>query len=110
MENASDYRLVLNTCPDKEVAERLAGTLVKQGLAACVNIVQGISSVYLWKDEIQTDAEVLLLIKTRHDRYSALEQVILAEHPYELPEIVEVPFSNGLPGYFSWINDVVKTE
>jgi periplasmic divalent cation tolerance protein len=105
---AQDYRLILNTCPDVAVAERLAGLLVEGGLAACVNIVPAISSVYMWQGKLQKDAEVLLLIKTTADNYDKVQQLILAEHPYELPEIVAVSFTDGLHGYFSWIKEVVK--
>ena len=98
-----DHQLVLSTCPDRETAERLATTLVERRLAACVNIVPGLTSVYRWQGAIQTDAEVLLLIKTDAQRFPALEKTLREEHPYELPEIVAVTISNGSPGYLRWI-------
>jgi len=105
-----DYRLVLNTCPNEAEAKRLAGLLLEQGLAACVNMLPGVRSMYLWKGQLCDDAEVLLLIKTTAASYAALEALLRAEHPYELPEIVAVSFTEGLEGYFSWITDVVKKQ
>lgn len=110
MDEASAFRLVYCTCPDQAVAERLAGLLVEQGLAACVNIVPGLTSVYVWQGEVQKDAEVLLLIKTHVDCYPHLQAVLREAHPYELPEIVAVSFSEGLPDYFSWIKQVVNKQ
>jgi periplasmic divalent cation tolerance protein len=100
------YLLVLTTCPDAEFAETLAAKLVDAGLAACVNIVPGIQSVYRWKGKRETGTERLLLIKTRAALYDRLEQAITASHPYELPEVIAVPIKNGLAGYLSWIGEV----
>jgi periplasmic divalent cation tolerance protein len=61
-------------------------------------------SIYRWQGKVQQDAEALLLIKSRHDRFEALSAAIRARHPYELPEIIEVPLSNGLPAYLDWLN------
>ncbi|MDH5300154.1 MAG: divalent-cation tolerance protein CutA [Gammaproteobacteria bacterium] len=110
MNEPREFCLVLSTCPDEATAKRLAGSLLAKRLAACVNIVPGLRSMYLWKGELRDDAEVLMLIKTRVDHYDRLEAELRAEHPYELPEIVAVPFEHGLTGYFSWINDVVKNK
>ncbi len=97
------YLLVLSTCPDRETAERLAGVLVEQRLAACVNIVPGLTSVYRWQGRIEKDAELLLLIKTEAAHFSSLAETIRANHPYELPEVVAVTLSNGSADYLNWI-------
>lgn len=103
----SDHLLALCTCPDAETAERLAALAVSERLAACVNIVPGLTSVYRWQGAVQRDAEVLLLAKTRADRYPALEQALVAAHPYELPEVVAVSLSHGLPGYLAWLDSAL---
>lgn len=98
------HLIVLNTCPDHETAEKIANTLVDEGLAACINIVPGITSIYQWNGQREQGSEVLLLIKTRQDRYQALETRITALHPYELPEIISVSLEGGLPAYLQWID------
>jgi periplasmic divalent cation tolerance protein len=95
--------LVLTNLPDAASASALAGHLVAERLAACVNILAPCRSVYRWQGQIESAEEVPLLIKTSADRYPALEAAIRARHPYELPEIVAVPFSRGLPAYLEWL-------
>ena len=85
----------------------LATLAVSERLAACVNIVPGLTSVYRWEGAVQRDAEVLLLAKTRADRYPALERALVAAHPYELPEVVAVSLSHGLPGYLAWLDSAL---
>lgn len=106
----SDHQLLLCTCPDDASAESIAGTLVSRRLAACVNIVTGLRSVYVWDGEVQNDAERLLLIKSRADRYGELEKTILDLHPYELPEIIAVPIQTGLAPYLTWIDDTLENK
>jgi periplasmic divalent cation tolerance protein len=101
-------QLVLNTCPDAETARRIAAALVERNLAACVNIIPGVESVYRWQGKVETDSEHLLLIKCSRDAYPALEQAVTELHPYELPEIVAVPIEAGLPGFLDWINNNSK--
>lgn len=98
-----DCQLILSTCPDTEVAERIADTLVDQKLAACVNLVPGLRSVYRWKGQRERAEEVLLIIKSRTQDYSTVEKALRALHPYELPEIIAVPISAGLPAYLAWL-------
>jgi len=98
------YQLVLSTCADSESAELLASTLVESGLAACVNIVQGMRSVYRWKGEVVKDDELLLVIKSRSDRFEQLKQAILERHPYELPEVIAVSIDAGHSPYLAWID------
>lgn len=99
-----DPCIVLCTVPDPETGTALARHLVETRLAACVNLVPGLTSIYRWEGKVQQDAEVLLVIKTRHGRFGDLSAAIRARHPYELPEIIEVPLSGGLPAYLDWLN------
>jgi len=101
----STIRLVLSTAPNAEEAERLARCLVEEGLAACVNIVPGLVSVYRWQGEIQREAECQLLIKCRATAYHALEKRLRELHPYELPEILALEVAQGLPAYLRWVAD-----
>jgi periplasmic divalent cation tolerance protein len=101
----SETLVVLCTLPEQEVAARIAGILVQEQLAACVNIIPGLTSVYRWKGAMQQDNEVLLLIKSTAAVYPQLEQRIQALHPYELPEIIAVPIQTGQADYIKWIND-----
>lgn len=98
------------TCPDPATAERIAGTLVAERLAACVNILPGLRSVYRWKGAVERADEVLLLVKTVPDRYPALQRRLPELHPYELPELVAVETGFGLPDYLRWIADETRPE
>jgi len=102
--------LVMTNLPDQAAAETLAAALVDNRLAACVNILQPCCSVYRWKGAVEKTDEVPLLIKTSAASYPALEAAILAGHPYELPEIVALPLSHGLPGYLAWVAAETQTE
>jgi len=106
---AADPQIVLCTVPDEDTAENIATTLVNEKLAACVNIVPGITSVYRWKGGIERDRELLLLIKSGQGVYPDLEDRIRALHPYELPEVIAVPIGSGLPEYLDWIINSLKT-
>jgi periplasmic divalent cation tolerance protein len=108
METNSEYQLLLTTCPNMEVAQQLAKNLVTNHLAACINIVPNLYSVYEWENEIVTDNEVLLLIKTRQDCYTTIQQTLLQQHPYQVPELIAFSIKNGSPHYLSWLNQVVS--
>ena len=95
--------LVLTNLADMASARLLAQALVEQRLAACVNMLPAVQSIYRWNDVIEEAAEVTLLIKTTTARYEALEQAIRALHPYELPEVIAVPVSAGSSAYLGWI-------
>jgi periplasmic divalent cation tolerance protein len=92
------------TCPDKTTAEKIARALVESQLAACVNIMPNLTSVYMWKGQIETDDEYLLVIKSSAQAYSTLETTIQRLHPYELPEIIALSIAQGLPEYINWIH------
>ena len=96
--------LVITTLPDHDSAVRLADTLVESGLAACVNIGSPLTSIYRWDGRLQHGTEVMLTIKTAAARYAALESAIVSGHPYELPEVIAVPITQGLPDYLAWID------
>jgi periplasmic divalent cation tolerance protein len=98
-----DTIIVLTNLPDKASATRLASLLVERRHAACVNILAECTSVYRWEGRVKTSTEVPMLIKTSLSAYSRLEEEILANHPYELPEIVGVPLAAGLPAYLEWV-------
>lgn len=102
--SASDALMVFVTCP-AAAAPELARRLVAARLAACVNILSGVQSVYRWQDEVVDDAESLLLIKTVASRYTALEQAVRQHHPYELPEVLAVAVEAGLPAYLRWMEE-----
>jgi periplasmic divalent cation tolerance protein len=98
-----DTLLVISNLPDRASADRLAQALVERRLAACVNVLAPCRSVYRWQGALESAEEHPLLIKTTADRYSALEEAIRGLHPYELPEIVAVPLTAGLPEYLDWV-------
>jgi len=102
--------VVLCTAPDRAVAERIAEALVVEGLAACVNILPGISSVYQWQGRVETDSELLLIIKSRQGVYQRLEQRVVELHPYELPEVIAVPITDGLTGYLTWVDEMTGSS
>ena len=102
----TDAVIVFVTVPSRDEGDRLADALVGEQLAACVNIVGPIRSIYRWQGEICRDDEHLLLIKTTRPRYAALEARVQALHPYEVPEIIAVPIGAGSAGYLAWIRSM----
>lgn len=91
------------TCPDLASAERLAGALVDERLAACVQVLPGLRSVYRWDGAVERADEVLLLIKTTRERLDALTARVRALHPYELPELLAVEAAGGSSAYLEWV-------
>ena len=100
--------VVLSTVGRAEDADRIARALVEERLAACVNVVRGLVSVYRWKDAVEREEELLLVIKTRAERARDLEARLLALHPYELPEVLVVPVAGGHAKYVDWIRGSVR--
>ena len=96
--------VTLCTCPDKMSAQKIAHVLVENKLAACVNILPGILSIYTWKSQIESAEEHLLIIKSSAEHYQSIETAIRSHHPYEIPEIIAFPITQGLPEYLNWIN------
>jgi periplasmic divalent cation tolerance protein len=101
--------LVLTTFPEQAQAEALARELLTARLAACIQIGATVQSLYHWRGQIETAREVPLSIKTRAALYPRVEETIRRRHPYELPEIVAVPISCGLPAYLEWIAAETRT-
>lgn len=95
--------LVITNLPDLESARNLAEKLVDERLAACVNLLAPCESVYRWQGRIENAQEVPLLIKTLKAHYGKVEKTIRQCHPYELPEIIAVPITAGLPAYLDWL-------
>lgn len=91
------------TCPDQTSARQLAEALVGERLAACVNQLPGVQSIYRWQGAVTTDSEVLLLIKTTTDRFDALKARLLQLHPYDLPELIAAPVTHGHSAYLDWV-------
>ncbi len=104
-----DCQLVLTTCPDAAAADRIARALVSERLAACVNILPVAKSVYLWKGQVESAAEQLLVIKSMARAFRAIQKRILELHPYELPEVITVPVTGGFADYLAWIRDPDKS-
>lgn len=101
------YQLVLCSCPDEETAVNIAENIVAQCLAACVNVMPSVYSIYHWQGNVESAKENMLLIKTTSGKYASLEKVILSLHPYEMPEIIALDISSGLPEYLKWIESSI---
>jgi len=95
--------LALSTFPDHETAQRISNQLVTEKFAACANILPGIESIYRWKEKIETGNETLVFFKLSEDRQSAFQEKLRSLHPYEVPEIIIVPVTTGLPEYLRWV-------
>lgn len=108
MSAPTDLLVVLCTCPDGAVATRIATALVEQGLAACVNRVPGVRSVYRWEGHVQDDAEVLLVIKTTAGRYGQVEGLVAAQHPYDVPELLALPVVAGSAPCMDWVRQATQ--
>ena len=102
--------VVLVTVPSEAVGLDLGRTLVDEHLAACVNVVPGLTSVYLWEGRREETAEALLLIKTRPEGYAALQRRILELHPYSVPEVLGLPVVEGAPDYVQWVRESIPIE
>ncbi|HSV96076.1 MAG TPA: divalent-cation tolerance protein CutA [Spirochaetota bacterium] len=97
--------VVYCTTPSREVAVAIAESLVSGRLAACVNIVGGIHSIYTWKAELCREEECLMIIKTRGELFERLRETITSLHPYEVPEIIALPIAAGNTPYLNWIDE-----
>lgn len=104
----TDKRIVLSTAGSKEEAQKIAHGLVEQRLAACVNIVGPIQSVYRWKGAVETAAEYLLVVKTTAPAFDRVREAIRALHSYDLPECVQLPIEAGNVEYLAWIAESVQ--
>lgn len=103
----NDKKIVLSTSGSREEAEKIAHALVERRLAACVNIVGPIHSVYRWQGKVESAAEHLLLVKTTADLFDSVAKAIRELHAYELPECIQVPIEGGSAEYLKWIEESV---
>jgi len=100
---AEKILLALSTFPDRETAQRISNELVTDKFAACANILPAVDSIYRWKEKIETGNETLVFFKVSEDRQSAFQEKLRSLHPYEVPEIIFVPVTSGLPEYLNWV-------
>lgn len=103
MKTASKFKIILVTAPDLKVARKLADSALKEKLVACANLVPGIESHYWWQGKIESSPEVLMLMKTTAKNLSALEKLIVSNHPYDTPAILAVPINAGNEKYLKWL-------
>lgn len=104
----NDHCLVFCTCPNQNIAETIANKLVEQRLAACVNILPVVQSIYHWENKIVHDNEVMLIIKSMQHCFAELTQIIQSLHPYSIPEIISSPIQQGTALYLNWLSDNCK--
>ena len=104
----TDKKLVLSTCGSIDEARKLARALVEKQLAACVNIVPQIESVYYWKGKVETSTESLLLIKTTAGAFDELRDVLTELHSYDVPECIEIAIEDGSAAYLAWMGESVR--
>ena len=102
----NEYSIVMTTYPTKEMAKQAAEFLVKKRFAACVQMIP-VESVYVWEGEINESTETMLLIKSKPSMFDDIKAFIKGDHTYEVPEIVQIPITDGLPEYLEWIDDNV---
>jgi periplasmic divalent cation tolerance protein len=95
--------VVTCTFPDHEIAWRISRAAVEQGLAACATLIPEAKSIYRWKGQIETAQETAVTFKTVRDRLETLRTFVLSEHPYEVPELIAWPASDGTPAYLAWV-------
>lgn len=100
--------IVLCTFPSETKARQIGAALVEKQVAACVNIVPGVTSIYRWEGKVHEDAEVLAVIKTKREAYDRLEAAILDLHPYDVPEVIAVPVEKGSEKYLEWVIGQVR--
>lgn len=107
---SSYFRVVLVTCPTVQEAENISRILVNGKLAACVNIIPNIRSVYFWQEKVEESEEVMLIIKTVEDNLPKLEEVIKNYHSYTVPEIISWPIKSGNIEYLKWMTEVINVS
>src|SRR5678816_3922048 len=103
----TDKIIVFSTCESKEQAETIAQTVVTENLAACVNVLPGIRSCYVWERKLTWSDEVLLIMKSTRGRFGQLQEKVKSLHSYEVPEIVSMPIQEAFDKYLAWIDKCV---
>ena len=107
-QQTNDQIVVLMTAPNAEEATRIAEMLVERTLAACVQILPPITSIYIWKGEVQRESEILLVAKSTRAKFDDLEEAVRALHSYETPEIIALPIVAGSQSYLSWLSSCLE--
>ncbi len=107
MSSADQVMVVLSTMNDEAKATAIAENLVQEKLAACVNIVPKIKSIYAWQGKVQKDAEVLMVIKTVAAKFEGLRLALADQHPYDTPEIIGWQIAEGDPAYLGWVREII---
>jgi periplasmic divalent cation tolerance protein len=102
---AAKILLALSTFPDAETARRISNQIVTEKFAACANILPAVESIYRWKEKVETAGEVIVFFKTTPDRQKAFQEKLRSLHPYDVPEIIFMSVTNGLPEYLGWVID-----
>ena len=110
MSSATPYSIAFVTVPNKEVGETIAGGLVSSKLAACVNIIPGVTSVYEWEGKIEKDSELILKIKTRTSRIPELTEYVKSKHPYDVCEVITTAIESGNQQYLDWLGNIVPEK
>ena len=105
----TEILILVCTCPDAATARRLAGGLLERKLAACVNILPEIRSMYRWQGELHDDGEALMVVKTVQQAYTEVEAWLLQHHPYDVPEVLAVQVQAGSAAYLEWVQNEVET-
>ncbi|MFH0855362.1 MAG: divalent-cation tolerance protein CutA [Candidatus Omnitrophota bacterium] len=100
--------IILITAKERKEAEKIAKSLIKNKLAACVNIVSGIKSFFLWQGKLNQVEETLLIVKSRKEKFNKIAKLVKASHSYDVPEIIAMPIVSGFKPYLSWINDSIR--
>jgi len=100
--------LVYINFPNRECARHIGTALIEKQLAACVNIIPEIESIYQWEGEVKTENEVMTIVKTTASRYKQLEKYVLENHPYDVPEVISLPISQGSESYLNWVQDQME--
>jgi len=106
----ADFVVVLITAPNEEDAAKMANDLVGSRLAACVNIIKNIRSIYRWQGKIEDEGEVLMLVKIRKEHFKGLEKRVKELHPYAVPEIIALPIIEGSEEYLGWLKEETSKE
>ena len=95
--------LIFTNVPDLACAEKLAHALIDERAAACVNVLASSHSIYRWRGMVEKAVEIPLLIKTTAVNYARVEEIVRAQHPYDVPELIAIPITHGLPAYLDWV-------
>jgi len=108
MQHSDDYVVLLTTVPDEKTGQQLARQLVKRSLAACVNLLPPMLSIYFWDGEVQSDNEQQMVIKTHQRQLAEIESLFATEHPYDVPEFITLPITAGSKAYLTWLSDTLN--